>query len=64
MSDSTSGAASASPVSPGGSAVREPVAELLEETGCLPLTMRGRPGRQQGPPCPAAGTDHPRRVRR
>jgi len=42
MSDSTSGAASASPVSPGGSAVREPVAELLEETECLPLTMRGR----------------------
>jgi hypothetical protein len=52
MSDSTSGAASASPVSPGGPAVWEPVAELLEETERLPLTVRGRPGRQQGTRAP------------
>jgi nitroimidazol reductase NimA-like FMN-containing flavoprotein (pyridoxamine 5'-phosphate oxidase superfamily) len=45
MSDSASGDVSASPVGPGGSAVQEPVAELLEETECLRLISPGGIGR-------------------
>jgi hypothetical protein len=45
MSDSTSRDASASPVGPGGPAVPEPVAELLEEAECLRLILPGGIGR-------------------